>query len=308
MVKHTGKMHIGMVGLGRMGMNMALRLVRDGHTVTAYNRSPAKTREAEEEGVRGAYTLKDLALDLPVPRVVWLMLPAGEPVDAAIAELKAYMREGDVIVDGGNGFYKDDIRRSAELGPLGISYLDVGVSGGVWGLKDGYCLMAGGDRGAFEALRPVLTSLAQAGGLLWCGPPGAGHFVKMAHNAIEYGMMEAYGEGFELLRSSRYGEALDLAEVAALWMRGSVVRSWLLDLLEGELRRDKDLASISGHVEDSGEGRWSVKEAVDSGVSMPAITESLFRRFRSRQEDPFAEKVMAALRNSFGGHAVRKKA
>lgn len=298
-------MRIGIIGLGKMGMNMARRLSSAGHEVVCYNRTPEKVGAAVAEGMTGAYSLKELVGSLPSPRAIWLMIPAGPPVDETIAELKGLLAKGDTIVDGGNSFYKDSVRRFNDLKALSIGFLDVGVSGGIWGLREGYCLMAGGDEGAFSALEPAFKDLAQPGGYLYCGPAGSGHFVKMVHNGIEYGLMEAYGEGFELLKSSLYGNQLDLEKIARLWNRGSVVRSWLLELLESALKRDKGLESVKGYVDDSGEGRWTVKEAIDAGVSMPIITESLFRRFRSRQEDPFAEKVLAALRAGFGGHAVR---
>ncbi|MBI5454915.1 MAG: decarboxylating 6-phosphogluconate dehydrogenase [Deltaproteobacteria bacterium] len=301
-------MHIGMVGLGRMGLNMALRLHQGGHIVTGYNKSPEKTKKAEGLGIRGAYSLKDLASALPAPpspKVVWLMVPAGEAVDSTIAALKKSLKPGDVIIDGGNSFYKDSIRRHKELAASGIMFIDAGVSGGIWGLTEGYCIMAGGDKAVFDSLEPVFKSLVQEGGCLRCGGPGSGHFVKMVHNGIEYGLMEAYAEGFELMKASAYGGDLDLKDIARLWMRGSVVRSWLLELLETALSRDPVLEAISGYVEDSGEGRWTVNEAVDLGVSLPVITEALFRRFRSRQDDSFAEKVLAALRKEFGGHSVK---
>ncbi|MFQ5736091.1 MAG: phosphogluconate dehydrogenase (NAD(+)-dependent, decarboxylating) [Thermodesulfobacteriota bacterium] len=298
-------MHIGMVGLGKMGLNMARRLTQGGHTVTGYNKTPERIEEAAAEGIGGASSLPALVEALPSPRVVWLMIPAGRPVDETIEELKGLLSKGDIVVDGGNSFYKDAIARAGALGALGIRFLDVGVSGGIWGLKEGYCLMAGGDRETYDHIEPVLKTLAPPQGCLYCGPTGSGHFVKMVHNGIEYGMMEAYGEGFELMRASRYGEGLDFAAISRLWNRGSVVRSWLLELLEDAFGKDAGLSSIKGYVEDSGEGRWTVQEAVETGVSVPAISASLFRRFRSRQEDSFAEKVLAALRAEFGGHAVR---
>lgn len=298
-------MQILMAGLGKMGLNMARRLKAGGHEVAGYDRSDEKVSEAAGYGIKGAGSLKALVDSFPGPRIVWLMLPAGKPVDDTITELRRYLKKGDTVIDGGNSFYKDGIRRSRELDAAGIEYMDAGVSGGVWGLENGYCLMAGGKKEVFEKIEPALKALAPPQGYMYCGPAGAGHFVKMAHNAVEYGMMEAYAEGFELLNASPYGKDLDLANLSRLWNRGSVVRSWLLELLEGAFRSDKGLESIRGYVEDSGEGRWAVKEAVDLGVEMPAITESLFRRFRSRQEDPFAEKLLAALRKEFGGHAVK---
>ena len=298
-------MHIGMVGLGRMGLNMARRLTQGGHEVTGYNRHPDATKEAEREGIRGAYSLEELVAALPPERVVWLMVPAGDPVDESIEGIKGFLGAGDIVVDGGNSFYKDAVRRAALLGEHGVSFLDIGVSGGIWGLKEGYCMMAGGDKDAFVRIEPALRALAPRDGYMHCGPTGAGHFVKMVHNGIEYGMMEAYGEGFELLAASKYGPGLDLKAISGLWNRGSVVRSWLLELLEAAFEKDPGLQSIKGFVEDSGEGRWTVQEAVDSGVAVPAIAAALFRRFRSRQDDSFAEKVLAALRAEFGGHAVK---
>ena len=298
-------MHIGMVGLGRMGLNMARRLTRGGHEVTGYNRHPDVTKEAEKEGIRGAYSLEELVSSLSPERVVWLMVPAGAPVDESIEGLKGLLSAGDIVVDGGNSFYKDALRRAETLGEKGISFLDIGVSGGIWGLKEGYCMMAGGDHSAFERIEPALRTLAPEDGYMHCGPTGAGHFVKMVHNGIEYGMMEAYGEGFELMAASKYGAGLDFQAISKLWNRGSVVRSWLLELLEAAFEKDPGLKSIRGFVEDSGEGRWTVQEAVDSGVAVPAIAAALFRRFRSRQDDSFAEKVLAALRAEFGGHAVK---
>lgn len=298
-------MQIGIIGLGRMGLNMALRLKRGGHDVAGYNKTPERTKEAEKAGVKGAYSLEELCSRLAPPRAVWIMIPAGEAIDAAIGELKPLLNKDDIIIDGGNSFYKDSVRRAGSLKNDGLNFLDVGVSGGVWGLKEGYCLMAGGEAGIYNLMEPVFRTLAPEGGYLYCGGPGAGHFVKMVHNGIEYGMMEAYAEGFELINASPYRDGADLADIARLWGRGSVVRSWLLELLESALRKDNNLEGIAGHVEDSGEGRWTVKEAVDLGVSLPAITEALFRRFRSRSADSFAEKALAAMRKEFGGHAVK---
>jgi 6-phosphogluconate dehydrogenase len=299
-------MHIGMVGLGRMGMNMCRRLVEGGHEVSAYNRSEPKVKEAEGFGALGAYSLEELVDALPAPRVVWLMLPAGDATEDALNSLQSLLNKDDIIVEGGNTFYKDDIRRSKALEKDGIKYIDAGVSGGIWGLKEGYCLMLGGEKPTFDLLEPLFKTLAPTEGYMYMGEVGAGHFVKMVHNGIEYAMMEAYGEGFELLKASKFGSDMDFSKLSKLWNRGSVIRSWLLELLEDAFEKDNDLSSITGHVDDSGEGRWTVQEAIDTGVAMPGIAGSLFRRFRSRQTDPFAEKVLAALRAEFGGHAVKK--
>ena len=300
-------MQIGMVGLGRMGMNMTLRLLRGRHTVIAYNRTPQKVNELVKKGAKGAYTLEELVSFLKPPRHIWIMLPAGNPVDDTISKLKGLLRKGDTIIDGGNSFYKDDIRREQQLSPLGIHYMDAGVSGGIWGLKIGYCLMIGGAKKDFKRLEPAFKTLAPKEGYLYCGPAGAGHFVKMVHNGVEYGMMSAYGEGFELLSESPYSGVLDLEKVAHLWNQGSVVRSWLLELAESAFKKDKDLLKIGGYVEDSGEGRWTLQQAIDTGVPAPVISAALFQRFRSRKTDPLSDRVLAALRNEFGGHAVLRK-
>jgi 6-phosphogluconate dehydrogenase len=299
-------MQIGMIGLGRMGMNMARRILQGRHKVVAYNRTPDRVKEIVQEGATGAYSLEELVKRLTPPRAVWLMLPAGRPVDEHIQELRSLLSRNDVIIDGGNSYYKDDIRHKQELKPSGIHYVDVGVSGGVWGLKIGYCLMIGGNTKIYRHLEPLFKTLAPKGGYLYCGTTGSGHFVKMVHNGIEYGMMAAYGEGFEIIKASPYGKDLDFSKVAHLWNQGSVVRSWLLELAEMAFKKDKDLSFISGYVEDSGEGRWTVQQAVDMAVPAPIIASSLFQRFRSRKKEPFSDKVLAALRQEFGGHAVLK--
>lgn len=299
-------MRIAMIGLGRMGMNMARRLLQGGHQVVAFNRTPDKTEELVKEGAIGAFSLTELVEKLPAPRVVWLMLPAGQIIDDHIEQLRPILTAGDIIVDGGNSRYHDDIRREKALLGSGIHYLDAGVSGGIWGLKVGYCTMIGGNRQDFQTLEPILQTLAPKDGYLYCGPAGAGHFVKMIHNGIEYGMMQAYGEGFALLEASPYGQGLDFSQVSHLWNQGSVIRSWLLELLENAFANDPGLTTLTGHVDDSGEGRWTVEEAIASGVAAPVITMALFQRFQSRQENTFGNRVLAALRHEFGGHAVQK--
>jgi 6-phosphogluconate dehydrogenase len=296
-------MDIGFIGLGKMGMNMVTRLARGGHRVVAYDRNPGAVTLAEQAGCIGASSLADLAAKLPAPRVVWMMVPAGTPTEEAIANAAPFLGHDDVIIDGGNTHFHDDIRREKDLAGRGIRYVDAGTSGGVWGLALGYCLMVGGDESVVKRLEPVFSTLAPDRGWAHVGGPGAGHYVKMVHNGIEYGMMQAYAEGFELMARSRY--RFDLARVADLWMHGSVVRSWLLELTAGALSRDPRLEQVDGYVQDSGEGRWMIQEALDRDVPVPTLTAALFTRFRSRQETSFAEKMLAALRNAFGGHAVR---
>jgi 6-phosphogluconate dehydrogenase len=297
-------MKLAMIGLGRMGMNMSKRLLQGGHQVVAYNRSPEKTKQLVKDGALGAYSLVEVAEKLSTPRIVWMMLPAGQAVDDHIHELKDLLAPGDIVIDGGNTYYKDDILRANLLDEKGISFMDVGVSGGIWGLKIGYCMMIGGEKETFKQLEPIFKTLAPQEGYLYCGGTGAGHFVKMVHNGIEYGMMQAYGEGFEILEASAYAESFNYSEIAHLWNQGSVVRSWLLELAEEAFRNDAKLTDIKGYVEDSGEGRWTIQQALDTGVPAQVITLSLLRRFRSRQEDPFSDRVIAALRREFGGHAV----
>jgi len=300
-------MQIGMVGLGRMGMNMAIRLVKGGHDVVAFNRTSDKVDEIVKEGAAGAYALAELVKKLAAPRCVWLMLPAGKTVDDHIESLSSLLQKGDTIIDGGNSFYKDALRRSESLKPAGINYLDIGVSGGIWGLKVGYCQMIGGDEKVFAQLEPAIATLAPKNGYLYCGPSGAGHFVKMVHNGIEYGMLEAYGEGFAIMNASPYARELDFSKVAHLWNQGSVVRSWLLELAEDAFKKDPSLSRIKGYVEDSGEGRWTILQAIEESVPAPVLALSLFQRFRSRETDSFSDKLIAALRNEFGGHGVRKE-
>ena len=295
---------LGLVGLGRMGGNMATRLLRAGVGVVVHDRAAAAMRDVEGHGARGAATLEALVQQVPRPRRIWLMLPAGEPTEGAIEALASLLSTCDTIVDGGNTHYKDDVRRARELATRGLHYVDVGTSGGIWGLEQGYCLMVGGEREVVEGLAPVLTALAPPDGWLHVGGHGSGHYVKMIHNGIEYGMMQAYAEGFELLSASEY--ALDLPAIAALWTRGSVVRSWLLELTAGALRADPTLAAVKPWVEDSGEGRWTVEDAVEKAVPAPAITAALFARFRSRRENSFADRLLAALRHAFGGHAIKR--
>ncbi len=297
-------MRIAMIGLGRMGLNMARRLLRGGHEVVAYNRTSQKTDEIAKEGALPAYTLPELVERLPSPRIVWFMLPAGTAVDDHLDRLKEILSPGDTVIDGGNTYFKDDLRRAESLKEKGIYFLDVGVSGGIWGLEKGYCLMIGGARAVYENIEPLFQTLAPREGYLHCGPTGAGHFVKMIHNGIEYGMMQAYGEGFQLLEASPYAETFNYAEVAHLWNQGSVVRSWLLELAESAFSKDHKLKDIQGIVEDSGEGRWTVDQAIESGVSAPVIALALMARFRSKEKDAFSDKLVAALRREFGGHAV----
>ncbi len=295
-----------MIGLGRMGMNMARRLLRGNHEVAAYNRTPTKTKEIEKEGAVGIYSLSELTEKLSPPRPVWLMLPAGPAVDEHMSQLREILAPGDIVIDGGNTYYKDDIRRAEFLAQKNIRFMDVGVSGGIWGLEVGYCLMAGGDKETYQHLEPIFATLAPQEGYLYCGDTGAGHFVKMVHNGIEYGMLQAYGEGFEILEGSPYSHSFDYGQIAHLWNQGSVIRSWLLELAEAAFSKGERLSDIRGYVEDSGEGRWTVQQAIETGVSAPVIALSLLQRFRSRKEETFSDKVIAALRREFGGHAVSR--
>jgi 6-phosphogluconate dehydrogenase len=296
-------MKLGFVGLGKMGANMVQRLLNGGHEVVAHARSEDSIREAESRGAAGARSLEELVAKLASPRVVWLMIPAGKPVDESVSQLSGMLASGDVVVDGGNSRFSDSARRANDLAPLGIGYLDAGTSGGVWGLKNGYCLMVGGKAEHFRLVEPVFATLAPKDGYAHVGQAGAGHYVKMVHNAIEYSMLQGYGEGFEMLQASGYD--LDLLQVSRLWTHASVVRSWLLELLVRALEDDPKLADIRGYVEDSGEGRWTLHEAIERSVPVPALADALFARFASRQKESFSAKVIAALRNQFGGHAVK---
>ncbi len=300
-------MEIAMIGLGKMGGNMVSRLLRGGHRVIVHNRSPEPVNVAVAEGAVAATSFEDAVAMMTPPRAVWIMLPAGEVTEEAVRRFSNLMDVGDVLIDGGNSNYKDSMRRSAYLADKGIYYVDSGTSGGIWGLSEGYSLMVGGRSEAIAIIRPALETLAPAADRGWAhvGPSGAGHFVKMIHNGIEYGMMQAYAEGFEILRAKHEFD-LDLHQIAELWRYGSVVRSWLLDLTANALAEDQDLSDLRGWVADSGEGRWTVFEAIDQDVPAPVITLALQMRFVSRQDDSYAAKLLAAMRNQFGGHAVKK--
>jgi len=286
-----------------MGAGMTQRLLGGGHQVVVYDRSPDAIKASAAKGAVASTSLEDLGQKLKAPRIFWLMIPAGAPVDDTIQRLQGSASPGDVIIDGGNSNYRDSVRRAEDLRTKQLEFLDAGVSGGVWGLKVGFCLMVGGSEAVFKQVEPIFKTLAPANGYAYVGPSGAGHYSKMIHNGIEYGMMEAYAEGFEILNASPY--RFDLHGLATLWNQGSVIRSWLLELAEAALDKDPELSQIRGYVEDSGEGRWTVEEAIEHGVPAPVLGLSLFTRFRSRQDDSFAGKMVAALRNEFGGHAVK---
>ncbi|MDB5094600.1 MAG: gnd [Candidatus Eremiobacteraeota bacterium] len=298
-------MQLGMIGLGRMGANMTTRLVRGGHGVVAYDRDPAAVQRSIGDGATGASSLAELVGKLAAPRAVWIMVPAGDPTDSTIGELLGLLQPGDVIIDGGNSRWTDSKQRYLRCKDKGVSFVDAGTSGGVWGLANGYCLMVGGDTDAVKRVESIFLTLAPPDGYAHVGPSGAGHFSKMVHNGIEYGMLAAYGEGFEILEKSEY--KYDLHQLASIWRYGSVVRSWLLELLELALKSDPDLKKVKGWVADSGEGRWTVQAAIDEDVPAPVITASLMSRFYSRQEESFSAKIIAALRNEFGGHAVKSE-
>ncbi len=326
-------MQIGMIGLGRMGGNMVRRLLKGGHECVAFDLSPDAVAELGKEGATGASSLDDFVAKLTVPRTAWIMVPAGDPTEGMVRELGQRLAAGDAIVDGGNSMFKDDVRRAAALAAKGIHYIDAGTSGGVWGLERGYCLMVGGDKGTVERLAPIWSTLAPGrsgidpspgrenkgstaeDGWLHCGPAGSGHFVKMVHNGIEYGLMQAYAEGLDILRNAGSQELpaelrfnLDLADITELWRRGSVVSSWLLDLTAGALAQSPDLKEYSGFVQDSGEGRWTIEAAIAESVPAPVLAASLFERFRSRQDHTFGEKLLSAMRHAFGGHREPPKA
>ncbi len=300
-------MDLAMIGLGRMGNNMAIRLLRGGHRVVAWNRSIEKTDElAKQNGALAAKTFQDVVAQLKTPRIIWLMLPAGETTEKAIDDFLPLLSNGDILIDGANSNFHDTMRRAGKVNAAGINYMDCGVSGGVWGLEIGYALMVGGEKKIFDYCEPLFKTLAPANGYGYMGAHGAGHFVKMVHNGIEYGLMQAYGEGFEILNASKFN--LDLRQIAALWNQGSVVRSWLLELAERAFAAEgNDLKNLRGYVEDSGEGCWTVQAAMDSNVPAPIITLSLMMRFASRQSESFSAKMLAALRNQFGGHAVKRE-
>jgi 6-phosphogluconate dehydrogenase len=289
-------MKVGIVGLGRMGAGIRERLRQHGHEVVGYDRNP------DPSDVK---SLRELVTALPPPKVIWLMVPSGDITEATVRDVAELLSPGDIVVDGGNSYVKDSVRRSKEMDAKGIKFLDIGTSGGIWGLKEGFCLMAGGDRATYDHIEPILQSLAPEGGYAYVGPSGAGHFAKMVHNGIEYGMLQAFAEGFDLLQSaSEYN--YDLKQLSTLWNHGSVVRSWLLELAEDAFSKDPKLDALEAYVDDSGEGRWTVLEAVERGVNVAVLSQALFARFTSREENPFAMRFIAALRNEFGGHAVKK--
>jgi 6-phosphogluconate dehydrogenase len=298
-------MQLGIIGLGKMGANMTERLILDKHEVVVYDIDARAVKGVQQYGAVPSSSLEDFVKKLAQPRVIWLMVPAGKITQDTIDKIAPYLFRGDIIIDGGNSYYKDSKRRAGELEKLGINFLDCGTSGGVWGLKEGYCIMVGGEEKIFSHCEPIFKTLAPKDGYKYFGPSGSGHFVKMIHNGIEYGLMQSYAEGFEIMHASDYN--IDLASVANLWGKGSVVRSWLLELLADALAKGNDLSDIKGYVDDSGEGRWTIAEAFEKNVPVPVITDSLFVRFRSRQEDSFSAKILAALRNEFGGHAVKKE-
>ncbi len=299
-------MQLGMIGLGRMGANMTTRLLLDEHGLVVFDFNPAAVEHSVEEGAVAATSAADLVAKLAPPRAIWIMVPSGNATDQTVNELLGHLSPGDTIIDGGNSNFRDSQKRAGLAKVKGVDFIDAGTSGGVWGLKNGYCLMVGGDEAAVKRCEPIFLSLAPPDGYARVGPPGAGHFSKMVHNGIEYGMLAAYGEGFEILEKSEF--KYDLHQLAELWLHASVVRSWLLELVEAAFREDPQLAGIRGYIEDSGEGRWTVQAAIDENVPAPVITMALLSRFVSRQNESFSAKVVAALRNEFGGHAVKHEA
>ena len=296
-------MQIGIIGLGRMGSGMTQRLLQGGHQVVVYDRTPQTVNAMTSKGATASSSLEDLGQKLKAPKIFWLMIPAGAPVDDTIQRLEDTLAPGDVIIDGGNSNYRDSIRRAEALRTQQVEYLDAGVSGGIWGLKVGFCLMVGGNEAIFKQVEPIFKTLAPPDGYAYVGPSGAGHYAKMVHNGIEYSLLQGYAEGFEILKSSPFD--FDLVQLSKLWNHGSVIRSWLLELAQAAFQRDPNLEHIRGWVEDSGEGRWTLEESIEHAVPAPALAMSLFMRFRSRQDDSFSGKVLAALRNEFGGHAVK---
>lgn len=297
---------IGIAGMGRMGANMALRLISKGIKPAVWNRTPEKAEALAAKGALAAATLTEFVAKLKAPRIAWLMLPAGTPTEDTFLSLLSLMEKGDIIVNGANANWNDAVRMARKAEERGLGFVDAGVSGGIWGLNNGYCIMAGGGKPYFDRVEPFLQALCQDGGYLHCGAAGAGHFTKMVHNGIEYAMMEAYGEGFELLKASPFG-GMDMARVAGLWNHGSVIRSWLLELAQNAFDKDPELRRVQGMVSDSGEGRWTVEEAARLGVPLPAISVSLFKRFRSQMNDDYGDRLSAALRGEFGGHEVKGK-
>lgn len=298
-------MKLGFIGLGKMGMNMVHRLINQGHQVVVYNRSMDKIIEAQKLGAIASTSILDLVSKLDGKKIVWLMVPSGKPVDENIEALLPMLKKDDIIIDGGNSFWRDTQARGKRISDKGIHYLDCGTSGGVWGLQNGYCLMYGGDKKSADFVEPIFKSLAPENGYVYCGESGTGHLVKMVHNGIEYGMMQSYAEGFEILQKSSFN--IDITKVADAWQYGSVVRSWLLELAVNAFKNDPKLEQLKDYVQDSGEGRWTVQTAMDFNVPAHVITASLYTRFQSRQDESFAMKVLAALRNQFGGHAVKTK-
>ncbi|MBF0207288.1 MAG: decarboxylating 6-phosphogluconate dehydrogenase [Oligoflexia bacterium] len=298
-------MKIGLIGLGKMGNNMVLRLLKDKHEVVVYDRSPDPVKTLEKQGAIGASSVLDMLKKLPQQKIIWLMVPSGDPTTQTIKEISVQLSKNDILIDGGNSYYKNSVLMGQELAKKGIHFLDAGTSGGIWGLEKGYCLMVGGAEEIFTQCEPIFKTLAPKDGYLHVGPNGAGHFVKMIHNGIEYGMLEAYGEGFEIMNASNY--KLDFEKISHLWNQGSVIRSWLLELTESAFKKNPKLSGVGSYVEDSGEGRWVVAEAMERNVAAPVISLSLFARLRSREKECFSAKLIAALRNEFGGHAIKKE-